>query len=120
MLAIHYSEVEFTNTDIKIVNGPSKEILIRFKDVYAMAYKKPSFLNFIRSSYTWFVMGILFIAPKNFKGKREDLIRIIIPYKELIKIPKKWFDKIEFYNVWNSRNTIDRMLESEFINKWWR
>ena len=94
METIEYTKVKFL--DDRIVYADDGRVLIYLKEVWAIGYKKASFLNLMFSKYDWMAMGILYIAkPTTMKVK--DLIAIYMPYEVVKSLPKSWLKKTEFY-----------------------
>ena len=94
MIPIHYSEVEIL--DDRIVNAADGRVLVRIDEVWAIGYKKRSIWHGILTKHDWMAMGILYIGKKS-AMKVQDLIPIIMPYKKVKELPKRWAKKTEFY-----------------------
>lgn len=96
MIPLSYKRIIFKNNAL-VFSIKSGDYSIMLKDVFAMSYKKVTFKNYLTMlKGERMGLGILYIATKDAK-KRCDIIQIRIPYKELLKIPKEWFDKIEMF-----------------------
>lgn len=96
MIPVDYEQIRITED--KIVYQKSGKTLVYFKDVIAIGYKKNSFLHWLSMKYDWMAIGILYIAKKDSK-KVKDLIPIYMPLNYLKKMPKNWYNTIEFYSI---------------------
>ena len=95
MIPISFDDVEFKED--KIVWRDGGGTIISFREVYAMAYKKPSLSHWLSMKYDWMAMGLLYIGKRT-TVRVPDLIPICISYSDLKKLPKCWQEKIEFYH----------------------
>ncbi len=102
MNLISCENVIFQANRISIKAG-NKTIEIEKKNIWTMFYAKWSFRNFFTIGNEGITMGILYIAKKD-TMKLKDVIRIRFPYKELERIPKQYFDQIDFYEFGKTQN----------------
>ena len=95
MKKIDFENITFFGDYIQInkTDGPLK---IFKKDIWTMFYAKWSFINFLTIGNEGITMGILYIATKN-TTKLNEVTRIQFPYKELEKIPKAYYQRIDFF-----------------------
>ena len=95
MVPIDYSELKILHD--RIVYADDGRVLVRLSDVWAIGYKKPSFMHWLLMKHARrMAMGILYIATKS-TTKVKDLIPIIMPYKVVKELPEGWAKKTEFY-----------------------
>ncbi len=55
MIPIDYSEISFSEDRIVFANDG--RILVRLSEVWAIGYKKPSFLHWLSMKHDWMAMG---------------------------------------------------------------
>ena len=94
MIPIDFSDIKVL--DDKIIYSDDGRVLVYLNEVWAIGYKKSSFLHWLTMKHDWMAMGILYIGRKEAKNVK-DLIPIVMPYAAVKGLPKPWAKKIEFY-----------------------
>ena len=65
MIPIFFSEIKVL--DDKIIYSDDGRVLVYLNEVWAIGYKKSSFLHWLTMKHDWMAMGILYIGKKKQK-----------------------------------------------------
>lgn len=92
--------VRFENNKI-IIEKKKIRHQININNIWTMFYAKWSVKNYFSLAYTPSLsMGYLYIATKEMH-KMTEVIKIRIPFKDIDKLPKNIYKKIQFYDNGN-------------------
>ena len=111
MMPLNSCDVSFFDNYL-VLHFSKGEVLLKIDEIYTIAYAKPSVSNWFALRTSRIGMGILYIATKTAKC-RKDLYQVFMSYSSVIKLPKKWLSKIEFYNH-SETMKIDQIIYSDF------
>ena len=97
-MIFYFEDLKF-ETNAIIINDNFTEIRIKLNEIWTMFYAKWSLKNgFGLMGPSCIVMGCLYIATKKMT-KFSEVIKISISSKEIEKIPRNFYEKIEFYKT---------------------
>lgn len=92
---IEFKKAIFTPNQI-IIKKRKQNIIIPLVNVDKLLYAKPTFKNYFSMYGDYRTMSVLYIYLKEKINKKKSYC-LFIKYNDLIKIPEKIFNKINFY-----------------------
>ena len=100
IISFVFKSVLFEDDQIVLIKR-KKQIIIKKEMIEEIKYAKFTIANCLALIGDWRSPGVLYIILKKNVNKHKDYA-FIISFKNLLKIPKLWFDKIIFKEKWKN------------------